>query len=77
MDDLQKKAEIEAKIKTLEKKLSSSMIYDDSLLKRALGVFGHNILAQLILFIPIMFLFAIIAGIFSSLFFPGGLDQGW
>ena len=77
MENLQKIAELEAKIKILEEKLSSSMIYDDSLLKRALGIFGHNILAQLILFIPMMFLFAIIAGIFSSLFFPGGLDQGW
>ena len=77
MEDQQKIAELEAKIKTIEEKLSSSMIYDDSLLKRALGIFGHTILAQLILFIPMMFLFAIIAGIFSSLFFPGGLDQGW
>ena len=77
MEDQQKTAELEAKIKTIEEKLSSSMIYDDSLLKRAFGIFGHNILAQLILFIPMMFLFAIIAGIFSSLFFPGGLDQGW
>ena len=77
MENLQKIAELEAKIKTIEKKLSASMIYDDSILKRALGIFGHNILAQLILFIPIMFLFAIIVGIFSSLFFPGGLDQGW
>ena len=77
MEDLQKIAELEVKINTLEEKLSSSLIYDESLVKRALGIFGHNILAQLILFIPMMFLFAIIAGIFSSLFFPGGLDQGW
>ena len=69
--------ELEVKINTLEEKLSSSLIYDESLVKRALGIFGHNILAQLILFIPMMFIFAIIAGIFSSLFFPGGLDQGW
>ena len=77
MEDLQKIAELEAKINTLEEKLSSSLIYDESLVKRALGIFGHNILAQLILFIPMMFLFAIIAGIFSLLFFPEGLDQGW
>ena len=66
------------KIKTIEEKLTSSMIYDDSLSKRALGIFGHNILAQLILFIPMMFLFVIIAGLFfPTLFSPGVLDQGW
>ena len=78
MEDQQKITEMEAKINALEKKLSSSIIYDNSLFKRALGVFGHNILAQLILFIPMMLLFAIIAGLFlPTLFFPDILDQGW
>ena len=58
MEDLNKINEMEKKINEMEKKLSSSIIYEDSLIKRALGIFGHNILAQLILFIPMIFIFS-------------------
>ena len=37
MDDYSKIMELEAKIKLLEEKLNSSMIYNKSLFKRAIG----------------------------------------
>jgi len=77
MDDQNKIFELETKIKQLEDKLNSSMVFDDSLLKRAIGIFGHNLLGQIILFLPIMILLGIIVGFLSSLFFPSGFDQGW
>ena len=77
IEDQKKVIELEEKINELEKKLSSSVIYEDSLIKRALGIFGHNIFAQLILFIPMIIIFSFFSGIFSELFFPDIIDQGW
>ena len=77
MNDQAKIIELESKIKFLEDKLSSSMIYDNSIIKRAIAILGHNILAQLILFIPIVLIFSLFFGVLSSLFFPTGFDQGW
>ena len=77
MENQIKLMELEEKIDRLEEKLSSSMIYDTSLIKRSLGILGHNILAQLILFIPMILIFGLFFGMLSSLFSPEGLDQGW
>ena len=77
MENQIKLMELEEKIDRLEEKLSSSMIYDNSLIKRSLGILGHNILAQLILFIPMVLIFGLFFGMLSSLFSPEGLDQGW
>ena len=77
MDEQQQIIELERKVSALEERLSSSIIFDKSLIKRALGVFGYNLLAQLILFVPMMIIFMIIASMFTSLFFPGGIGQGW
>lgn len=77
MEDQTKILELEAKVKRLEEKIDSSMIYDSSLFKRAIGIFGHNLLGQIILFIPMMFILGLFFGLLSSLFFPSGFDQGW
>lgn len=77
MDDYSKTMELEAKIKLLEEKLNSSIIYDESLFKRAIGIFAHNLLGQIILFIPMIFIFGLFIGLLSTLFFPTGFDQGW
>lgn len=77
MDEQTKIMELEAKIKRLEEKFDSSMVYDESLIKRAIGIFGHNLLGQIILFIPMMFILGLFVGLLSTLFFPTGFDQGW
>ncbi|MAJ44764.1 MAG: hypothetical protein CMF96_08510 [Candidatus Marinimicrobia bacterium] len=77
MENQDKITEFEAKIKRIEEKLNTSMIYDESFFKRAIGIFGHNLVGQIILFIPIIFILGLLIGIFSLLFFPAGFDQGW
>ena len=77
MNDENKIIELEEKIKKIEAKLSSSMIFNKSIIKRSISIFGHNILAQLILFIPIIFFLGLILGLLSKLFTPSILDQGW
>lgn len=77
MDEQKQIIELDRKITALEERLSSAIIFDKSLIKRALGVLGYNLLAQLIIFIPMMLIFMIFASMFTSLFFPGGIDQGW
>ena len=51
MENQDKIIEFEAKIKKIEEKLNTSIIYDESFFKRAIGIFGHNLVGQIILFI--------------------------
>ena len=52
----------------MARQLPDSWIFSDKLIKRAFGVFGHYVLAVLLIYVallPIIFIFAMFSAIFA------------
>lgn len=66
--------ELEAQLQAVESRLPNTWLLSDNLIKRAFGVYGHYLLAGLIVAVPIMlcaFFMTFVFGIMAAMFGGG------